>query len=150
VTWRSREETRRVIDRTRTLTDEPFAVNLVCDERAGQIPTADHLSVVLGAGADIVSFSFGEAAPFLEQAHEAGATVCQTVESTEEAKQAVSTGVDIVVTQGSEASGHLQSEVTTMTLVPRVVDAIGDSVPIVAAGGIADGRGYRRGAGTRR
>ncbi|WP_254764918.1 NAD(P)H-dependent flavin oxidoreductase [Natrinema marinum] len=141
VTWRDFEATRRAIRETRDLTDEPFAVNLVLDEATTIEDTPDHLATVLDAGAPIVTFSFGDAAPFVERVHDADAIAVQTVGSAAEASRAVDAGVDIVVTQGLEAGGHVQSEVATTVLVPRVADAVGDEVPIVAAGGIADGRG---------
>jgi len=141
VTWRDRAATRRVIEATRELTDRPFAVNLVCDDATTTVETDEHLETVLEAGVDIVTLSFGEAAPYVDRIHEAGALVSQTVGSAAEARKAVAAGVDVVVTQGLEAGGHVQSEVSTMALVPRVADAVGDAVPVVAAGGIADGRG---------
>ncbi|OLZ40341.1 2-nitropropane dioxygenase [Natrinema saccharevitans] len=141
VTWRDCEETRRAIRETRDLTDEPFAVNLALDEATTVVDTEAHLEAVLEAGAPIVTLSFGDAAPYVDRVHEADATVMQTVGSAEAAREAVAAGVDVVVAQGLEAGGHLQSEVATTALVPRVADAVGDAVPIVAAGGIADGRG---------
>ncbi|WP_226042344.1 nitronate monooxygenase [Natrinema sp. DC36] len=141
VTWRDLEETRRAIRGTHELTDQPFAVNLVCDDATTIVERDEHLEAILDAGADVVTLSFGEAAPFVEQIHEAGALVFQTVGSAAAAREAVAAGVDAVVTQGLEAGGHVQSEVATTALVPRVADAVGDEVPIVAAGGIADGRG---------
>ena len=141
VTWRDRETTRAVIHETRERTAEPFAVNLVRDDATTSVDTADLLEVVLEAGVDVVTLSFGEAAPFVDRIHEAETLVAQTVGSADEARAAVAAGVDIVVTQGLEAGGHVQSDVSTMALVPRVADAVGETVPIVAAGGIADGRG---------
>ncbi len=141
VTWHDLEATRSAVRATRELTDEPFAVNLVLDEATTTEDTADHLETILEAGAPIVALSFGDAAPFVERIHDAGALVSQTVGSAAEAREAVDAGVDIAVTQGLEAGGHVQSEVATTVLVPRVADAVGDEVPIVAAGGIADGRG---------
>ncbi|ELY81198.1 NAD(P)H-dependent flavin oxidoreductase [Natrinema pallidum] len=141
VTWRDTVETRAAIRDTRELTDEPFAVNLVLDGATTVVDTAAHLETILEAGVDVVSLSFGDAAPYVDRVHEGGALVAQTVGSAEAARVAVDAGVDIVVTQGLEAGGHVQSEVATTALVPRVADAVGDDVPIVAAGGIADGRG---------
>ncbi|MEY7847763.1 NAD(P)H-dependent flavin oxidoreductase [Natrarchaeobius sp. A-rgal3] len=141
VTWRDCEETARVIQETRERTDEPFAVNLALDDRTTIVDTDDHLEAILSADPDVITFSFGDAAPYVDRVHEAGALAFQTVASAAAARDAVDAGVDVVVTQGREAGGHVQSEVATMALVPRVVDAVGDEVPIVAAGGIADGRG---------
>ena len=141
VTWRALEETREAIRETRERTDRPFAVNLALDDATTVVDTDAHLEAVLEAGAPIVSFSFGDAAPYVDRVHDTGATVLQTVGSADAAREAVEAGVDIIVTQGLEAGGHVQSEVATTALVPRVADAVGDAVPIVAAGGIADGRG---------
>ncbi|WP_121821482.1 NAD(P)H-dependent flavin oxidoreductase [Halostella salina] len=139
VTWRGVDETKHAIDRTRELTDRPFAVNLVLDEATTRHPTEDHLAACLDAGAEVVSLSFGNAAPYVDQVHQAGGVVFQTVGSAAEAREAAAAGVDAVVAQGWEAGGHVQSDVATMPLVPRVADAV--EVPVVAAGGIADGRG---------
>ncbi|SDQ59559.1 NAD(P)H-dependent flavin oxidoreductase [Natronobacterium texcoconense] len=141
VTWRDRAETERVIRETRERTDAPFAVNLVLDERTTVVETDAHLETVLSAGVDAVSFSFGDATDYVDRVHESDAIAMQTVGSADAARKAVDAGVDVVVTQGLEAGGHVQSEVTTTALVPRVADAVEDAVPIVAAGGIADGRG---------
>jgi nitronate monooxygenase len=145
VTWRSLDDTRRAIEETRGATDGPFAVNLALDERTTDLPTDEHLETALEAGAPVVSLSFGDPAPHVDRVREAGATVMATVGSAEEARAAVASGVDAVVAQGGEAGGHLQSDVATMPLVPRVADAVegagGSDVPVVAAGGIADGRG---------
>ncbi|MGQ3414382.1 NAD(P)H-dependent flavin oxidoreductase [Natrinema sp. LN54] len=141
VTWRDLEETRRVIRDTRERTDEPFAVNLVLDDATTVVDTDEHLETILEAGVDVVTLSFGEAAPYADRIHDADAVVAQTVGSAEGARAAVDAGVDAIVTQGLEAGGHVQSEVATTALVPRVADTVGGEVPIVAAGGIADGRG---------
>lgn len=148
VTWRDFDETRAVVDRTRELIgadgdrpDAPFAVNLVLNDAAREYPTDEHLAVCLDAGAPIVSFSFGDPAPYVERVHDAGADVLATVGSAEAARAAAEAGVDAVVAQGWEAGGHVQSDVATMALVPRVADAVPGDVPVVAAGGISDGRG---------
>jgi len=140
VTWRDPDETREAIERTRGRTDRPFAVNLVLDERTVEWPVEEHLVACLDAGAPIVSFSFGDPTPHLDRCQDAGVPVIAMVGSAGAAKSAVAAGVDVVVAQGAEAGGHLDSDESTMALVPCVVDAVPE-VPVLAAGGIGDGRG---------
>lgn len=139
VTWIPPDVARRRVEETRELTDAPFGVNVVLDEDAKEVETEDHLAAVLGAGTPVVSFSFGDATPYVDRVHDAGAQAVVTVGSAEEARRAADAGADAVVAQGWEAGGHVQSDVATLPLVPRVKDAV--DVPVVAAGGIADGRG---------
>ncbi|MFC6766578.1 nitronate monooxygenase, partial [Natrinema soli] len=77
-----------------------LAVNLVCDDATTIVDTDEHLKVILESGADVVTLSFGEAAPFVDRIHEAGALAFQTVGSAAAAREAVAAGVDAVVTQG--------------------------------------------------
>jgi nitronate monooxygenase len=139
VTWRSLDATRRAIERIQELTGQPFAINLVVDDATTRHPPDDHLAVCLDAGVPIISLSFGNPAPYIDQIHAADTMVMVSVGSADEARAAETAGADIVVAQGWEAGGHVQSEVATLPLVPRVVDAV--DLPVVAAGGIADGRG---------
>jgi len=87
-----------------------------------------------------VMLSFGDPAPFVEQIKRIGATVICRVQTVAMARDAVAKGADVLVAQGAEAGGHGVAR-GTMTLVPAVVDAVGPELPVVAAGGIADGRG---------
>ena len=135
ITWRELDEIRAAIAELRSITDRPFGVNLVIDE-----PMDDRLDVALAAGAPIVSFFWGDPEPYLERVRAAGALSMLTVGSAEEARRAVDQGVDIVVAQGWEAGGHVWGQVSTLALVPAVVDAV-PGTPVIAAGGIADGRG---------
>ena len=135
ITWRSPEATRAAIRETRRLTDRPVAVNLVLDWD----PT-ERLAIALAEGVRAVSFFWGDPAPWVERIHAAGALVLHAVANAEEARRAVAAGVDVVVAQGWEAGGHVWGEVATLALVPRVVDAVAP-VPVLAAGGIVDGRG---------
>ncbi|WP_396612457.1 NAD(P)H-dependent flavin oxidoreductase [Haloferax sp. S1W] len=140
ITWRDEAETRAAVSETEHRTDGVFGVNVVADPDAKDVPTEAHVDICLNEGVDVFSFSFGDAAPYVERIHDHGGIVIQTVGSTAEASAAVDVGVDILVAQGWEAGGHVQSEVATLPLVPQVVDAVPDT-PVIAAGGIADGRG---------
>ena len=119
----------------RELTGRPFGANVILDG-----PAAETVDAVLGAGVKILSLFWGDPAPFAARAHQAGALVLTTVGSAAEAREAAAAGVDVIVAQGWEAGGHVRGTVSTLALVPRVVDEV-DPVPVIAAGGIADGRG---------
>ena len=127
----AREKIREVRERT----SKPFAVNLLMS-----FPHEEELEVCLEERIPVVSFFWGDPSRHVERFHAAGATVLLQVGSVEEARRAVDAGVDIVVAQGWEAGGHVRGDVATLPLVPSVVDAVAP-VPVVAAGGIADGRG---------
>jgi len=135
LTWTSPDEIATVVDETRQQTERPFGVNLglAWDQH-------ERLAAVLAAGARIVSFFWGDATGIIGEARGAGAIVLVTVGTAEEGRAAAAAGADIVVAQGWEAGGHVWGTVSTLALVPRVVDAV-TPVPVVAAGGIADGRG---------
>jgi NAD(P)H-dependent flavin oxidoreductase YrpB (nitropropane dioxygenase family) len=136
VSWRSERQLRQMLGRLRASTDRPWAVNLVLewDQHV-------RLEACLQEGARIVSFFWGDPLPYIADVHAAGGVVLHTVGDVEEARRAVDGGVDAIVAQGWEAGGHVRGEVATMALVPAVVDAVGGEVPVLAAGGIADGRG---------
>src|ERR1700678_489320 len=124
-----------VIRETATLTDQPFCGNLVL--------TSDQhrrLEEALEAGLRIVSLFLGDPAGYIEPVHDAGGLVLCTVGSAEEARRAVTRGVDVIVAQGWEAGGHVGGQIATLPLVPAVVDAVAP-VPVIAAGGIGDARG---------
>jgi NAD(P)H-dependent flavin oxidoreductase YrpB (nitropropane dioxygenase family) len=135
ITWRDPADLRGLLRQTRALTARPFAVNLVLEW-----DPAERLAIALQEGVRVISFFWGDPAPWVEQIHAAGGIVLHTVASAAEARQAVNAGVDVIVAQGWEAGGHVRGEVSTLALVPRVVDAV-TPVPVVAAGGIGDGRG---------
>ncbi|MGH3090490.1 MAG: NAD(P)H-dependent flavin oxidoreductase [Rubrobacteraceae bacterium] len=99
------------------------------------------LDAVLEESPVAVSLSFGDPAPYVERAREAGAVVMSQVQNSERARQAVEAGVDVLVAQGTDAGGHT-GVVGTMPLLQQVLE-IGDEVglPVLAAGGIATGRG---------
>ena len=112
-----------------------FGVNLVLI--ADQMR---RLETALDAGCRIVSLLRGDPAPYARRARDAGATVLWTVSGPDEAKRAADHGADFIVAQGREAGGHLTGEAPLMTVLPAVIDAA-QGIPVVAAGGIADGRG---------
>ena len=135
LSWNTPDEVRSQVAETAALTDRPFGVNLIreWDQR-------ERLAVAVDAGAPVISLFWGDAAGLVQEAHDEGAIVFVSVASAAEAARAAAAGADAVVAQGWEAGGHVRGTVTTLALVPRVVDAVAP-IPVVAAGGIADGRG---------
>lgn len=137
---RSSEDLHRQFDSMRGLTDRPFAVNLVVpyfedggDERIALLDRA------LDIRPKVVSFALGDPGDLVDRAHDAGALVMLQVTTVAQAERGAERGVDVIVAQGGEAGGYGGS-VATMALVPQVVDAV-RPIPVVAAGGIFDGRG---------
>lgn len=122
------------IDQLRTLTDRNFAVNL-----NQAFPVADQLALCVRQGVHAVSLFWGVDPAVIKAAKDSGLLVMSSVGSADEARRAVEAGTDIIIAQGWEAGGHVWGQVATLALIPAVVDAV--EVPVVAAGGIADGRG---------
>ena len=134
--WRADSETlRHTLRKMRSLTSRPFAVNLNME-----FPQEDRLEICLEEGVPIISFFWREPGPLAKRARAGGAVVMYTVGNADDARRAVDSGVDVIVAQGWEAGGHVRGTVATLPLVPAIVDAVGDT-PVIAAGGIADGRG---------
>lgn len=127
------------IRRARALTRHPFGVNLV-----PPVPSPEGIEaqfeVCLGERVPMISFFWCDAAPFVERCHAAGILVMLQVGSADEAKRGVDAGVDVIIAQGLEAGGHVRGQVGLASLVPAIVDAVAP-VPVIAGGGIADGRG---------
>src|SRR5205085_11890857 len=98
------------------------------------------LESALAAKPKAVMLSFADPAPFVARIHRAGAAVMCQVQTLAMARDAVAAGADVLVAQGTEGGGHGATR-GTMTLVPEIVDALGARVPVLAAAGIADGRG---------
>src|SRR6516225_11882330 len=126
-----REEIRRL----RTLTSSPFGVNFVL-----HFPHEDGICVCIEERVAALSLFWGDPTPFMEPAHRAGVTDIVQVSSVGDAVRAARAGADFIVAQGAEAGGHCSGSVSTMALVPRVVDAVAPRI-VLAAGGIADARG---------
>lgn len=122
---------------TAALTDKPFGVDLLT---AAPQDMAAKVADMIDGGATVFVAGLGVPREVVEQCHDGGLLVVNMCGKVSHAVQAVEAGCDIVVAQGTEAGGHT-GQVATMALVPQVVDAVGDRVPVVAAGGIFDGRG---------
>jgi NAD(P)H-dependent flavin oxidoreductase YrpB (nitropropane dioxygenase family) len=134
--WRADLETLRgTVRKMRGLTSKPFAVNLVTE-----FSQQERLEVCLEEGVPIISFFWRDPGALVKRAKAGGAHVMYTVGNADDARRAVDSGVDVIVAQGWEAGGHVRGTVATLPLVPAIVDAVGDT-PVIAAGGIADGRG---------
>lgn len=118
----------------RALTDRPFAVNINLG-----FDYDDGLQACIEAQVHGVSLFWGREPAAIARAKAGGLVVLASVGSAAEARQAADAGADVIVAQGWEAGGHVWGQVSTMALVPAVVDAV--DVPVIAAGGIADGRG---------
>lgn len=100
----------------------------------------DALRLALDARPPAIQLSFGDPRPHADEIHDAGALLICQAQTTDEIDLAVAAGADIIVAQGRDAGGHGRPDRGTMALIPAVVDRVGP-IPVVAAGGIADGRG---------
>lgn len=135
LTWTAPAEAAEHARAVREATGGPFAANFAL----AFAPCA--LGAVLAAGAPIVVFSWGDPSPWMAEAGRAGAVVGAQVADAGEAIAAVGAGARFVICQGTEAGGHVQARLALSEALPRVVAAVGASVPVLAAGGIVDGQG---------
>jgi enoyl-[acyl-carrier protein] reductase II len=132
----SAADVERQVTQIRQLTDRPFAVNHVVP-----VLNEEAFAATLALRPAVISFALGDPGEHVKRAQEAGARVLQQVHTVAQARQAAANGVDAIVAQGSEAGGQgLATGPSVMVLVPQVVDAAG-AIPVLAAGGVADGRG---------
>ncbi|HST25842.1 MAG TPA: nitronate monooxygenase [Gaiellaceae bacterium] len=129
------ESVAAVVEELRARTERPFAVNLLLTRQQ-----EERLDAALAAGAPLINFGWGDPGPLVARAQAGGAMVLVTVGSPAEARAAADLGADVIVAQGWEAGGHVWGDVATLPLVPATVDAVAP-VPVLAGGGIADGRG---------
>ncbi len=124
---------RSEIRKAKEMTNKPFGVNVIVYEKMAD----EIVKVIIEEGVTAVTFGAGNPSKYIEALKEKGIKVIPVVASEAFAKRLESYGVDMVIAEGMESGGHI-GEVTTMVLVPAVVDAV--EIPVIAAGGIATGR----------
>ncbi len=139
LSWRSPADARTAVETAMAQSTGPIVANIVLDDAAATTAPETLVACCLDADVPIVSFSFGDGSEFVDRLHANGSTVLQSVGSIDAARSAVAADIDCIVGQGIEAGGHVEGELTTLSLLPQLVDAVGE-VPVIAAGGIADGR----------
>ena len=125
------------IRKTKELTDKPFGVDLLTALPAEMLRNVE---LLIAEGTPVFVAALGVPREVIDLCHRNNVLVVNMCGKVAHARAAVDVGCDIVVAQGTEAGGHT-GQVATMPLVPLIVDAVGDRVPVVAAGGLFDGRG---------
>nr|KJB77479.1 hypothetical protein B456_012G142600 [Gossypium raimondii] len=137
--WDSPEQLKELIRKTRELTDKPFGVGVLLP-----FPHKENIKAILEEKVAVLQVAWGECSKELVlEAHNAGVMVVPQVGSLEEAKKVIDAGVDAIIVQGHEAGGHVLGQDGLISLLPPVVDAVADhDIPVIAAGGIVDARGY--------
>jgi enoyl-[acyl-carrier protein] reductase II len=133
IAGRLQQDLRLQLERVRDLTDKPFAVNTVLHQM-----DEEGVALALASDARVFSFATGDPGDLVQRAHDAGKLFMQQVHAVEQAELMAERDVDIIVAQGAEAGGF-GGYIATMVLVPQVVAAVGP-IPVLAAGGISDGR----------
>lgn len=128
------KQTREEIRKCKALTTQPFGVNVMLMNPYA----SDIIDVIVEEGVPVVTTGAGNPGPYMAKLKEAGIKVFPVVANVGLAKRMERAGADALIVEGGESGGHV-GEMTTMALVPQVVDAV--NIPVVAAGGIADGRG---------
>lgn len=134
--FRAPQDLREQLTRLREQTDRPFVVNFTQPWLQGHPESFD---IALEMGAPVISLALGDPNDLPLKAHESGTLFIQQVHTVQQARLAAERGVDVIIAQGTEAGGF-GGTVNMSVLVPQVIDAVGP-VPVLAAGGIADGRG---------
>ena len=131
------DQMRDEIAKVRAATDKPFGVDLLT---AAPGDMAAKVNDIIDGGGSVFVAGLGVPRDVVDLCHSRNVLVVSMCGKVRHAVAAVEAGCDIVVAQGTEAGGHT-GKIATLALVPQVVDAVGDRVPVVAAGGIVDGRG---------
>lgn len=121
----------------RVVTDRPFGVDLLTAMPGGMVAQVER---IIEGGASVFVAGLGIPAEVVDLCHDHGLLVVNMCGKVDHARRALDAGCDLVVAQGTEAGGHT-GQMATMPLVPQIVDAVGGIIPVVAAGGIVDGRG---------
>ncbi|MGH2785126.1 MAG: NAD(P)H-dependent flavin oxidoreductase [Actinomycetota bacterium] len=130
------EELRAAIKETKALTAKPFGVNM----RADQPDVLERADLLSSEGVRVASFAMAPRAEIMDRLRRGGVLVIPSIGARRHAEKVAAMGVDAVLVQGGEGGGHT-GPVPTSLVLPQVVDALGGSVPVIAAGGFFDGRG---------
>jgi len=134
MSWDSASSIEALFTATRAATNGVFGANLVL-----QWDQQRRLDALIANDCNLVSFFWGDPAPYIKKAQSNGMTTMLTVGTADEARHAADLGIDIVVAQGWEAGGHVWGDVSTLALVPAIAKRV-PQVPVVAAGGIGSGK----------
>ncbi len=137
LTWATPEVAAELVRRVRQVTTAPFQVNYALYKPPLSLQSA------LDAGAPVVTFSWGDPAPYLASVRATGAKFGIQIANAAGARRAVDLGADFLISQGVEAGGHVQSTTPLDDLLPRVLEAAA-GLPVIASGGIGDGAGIAR------